>query len=142
MAVDGFQNLYVADTNNHRIQFYPRGATLGTTIAGSSSGAAGSSYSQLNNPSAIYVDTNRAMYILDRTNYRVLKWQYGEPLGYVVAGGAGAGSALNQFSTSYGMFIDQQTNIYISDSANCRVTLWQASNRTSSILVCCFVPYE
>ena len=108
---------------------------MGTTIAGSSVATAGSSYSQLYYPSAIYVDANRAMYILDRTNYRVLKWQYGEPLGYVVAGGTGAGSALNQISTSYGMFVDQQANIYVSDSANCRVTLWAANNRTSGVLV-------
>ena len=135
--MDGFQNLYVADTNNHRIQYYLRGATLGTTIAGSSTAVPGSSLSQLNYPSAIYVDNNRAMYILDRNNYRILKWQYGDPLGYVVAGGAGSGSALTQFSTSYGMFIDQQANIYISDNANHRVTVWQTSNRTSSILVSC-----
>lgn len=137
MAVDGYQNLYVADTNNHRIQFYLRGSSVGTTIAGSS-GSAGSSFSQLNYPSAILVDSSRAMYILDRTNYRVLKWQHGEPLGYVIAGGNGAGSALNQISTSYAMFLDQQTNIYISDSSNCRVTVWYAANRTSGVLVSSF----
>ena len=75
------------------------------------------------------------MYILDTSNYRVMKWQVGEPMGYVVAGGRGAGSALNQFSTSYSMFVDQQYNIYVSDYANARVTLWLASNTTSSILV-------
>lgn len=75
------------------------------------------------------------MYILDTTNYRVMKWQVGEPLGYVVAGGRGAGAALNQISTSYGMFVDQQNNIYVSDNANARVTLWYATNTTSGVLV-------
>ena len=75
------------------------------------------------------------MYILDRTNYRVMRWTHGEPRGYVVVGGNGAGAALNQISTSYGMFVDSQLNIYVSDSGNSRVTCWESRNRTSGILV-------
>ena len=99
----------------------------------------GSTFSQLNNPTAIFVDSNQVMYILDQINYRVLRWAHGEPLGYVVAGGNGAGSALTQISTSYGMFVDSQYNIYVSDSGNSRVTLWQTRNRTSGILVKTFI---
>lgn len=75
------------------------------------------------------------MYILDTTNYRVLRWRLGEPLGYVVAGGRGAGSGLNQISTSYSMFVDSQANIYVSDSGNSRVTKWFSTNTTAGILV-------
>ena len=99
------------------------------------SGSAGSTLSQLYNPFAIYVDPNQMMYILDQTNYRVLRWKFGEPLGYVVAGGNGAGGSLTQISTSYAMFIDSQYNIYVSDSGNSRVSLWLPTNRTSGILV-------
>jgi hypothetical protein len=105
----------------------------GTTIAGS--GSYGSDYSELYNPSAIYVSPSRTMYILDTTNYRVLRWQFGDPLGYVVVGGNSAGSSLTQISTSYGMFVDSQYNIYISDAGNNRVTLWLSTNTTSGILV-------
>jgi hypothetical protein len=110
------------------------GSFRGTTIAGNS-GSAGSSYSELYNPTAIYVDPNRVMYILDQTNYRILRWTYGEPRGYLAAGGNGAGSAYSQFSTSYAMFVDSQNNIYVSDSGNSRVTLWTPGNRTWSTLV-------
>ena len=110
------------------------GSLLGTTVAGSGT-TAGSSLSQLYNPSAIYVGPNRVMYILDLSNYRVLRWNFGEPLGTVVAGGQGAGSNLNQISTSYGMFVDSQFNIYVSDTGNSRVTLWSVTNTTSGILV-------
>ncbi|CAF4520227.1 unnamed protein product, partial [Rotaria sp. Silwood2] len=133
-VLDGYQNLYVADQANHRIQYFPRGTTTGITVAGSS-GSAGSTYSQLYNPSAIYVDSNRAMYILDTTNYRVLRWQFGDPFGYVVAGGNGAGAALTQITTSYGMFVDSQSNVYVSESGNHRVTLWLSTNATAGILV-------
>ncbi|CAF4993534.1 unnamed protein product, partial [Rotaria sp. Silwood1] len=133
-VLDGYQNLYVADTTNHRIQYFPRGTTTGITIAGSS-GSAGSAYAQLNNPHAIYVDSNRVMYILDTTNYRVLRWQFGDPFGSVVAGGNGAGAALTQITTSYAMFVDSQSNIYVSEYSNHRVTLWLTTNTTSGILV-------
>jgi hypothetical protein len=114
--------------------FFLKGSTTGTTVAGNS-GAAGSGYSELNNPTTIYVDSNRLMYILDATNYRVLKWQLGDPLGYVVAGGSGSGAGLNQITASYGMWVDNQYNIYISDYSNHRVTLWLARNTTTGILV-------
>lgn len=75
------------------------------------------------------------MYILDTTNYRVLKWKYGEPLGYIVAGNQVSGSGLNQISTSYAMFVDTQSNVYVSDSGNNRVTKWLSTNTTYGIVV-------
>jgi hypothetical protein len=143
--------MYVVDTSNHRIQYFPYGiistfqnrniihfnnlgSYIGTTVAGVTS-SYGSSYSQLYNPAAIHLDSNNNMYILDTTNYRVLKWTVGDPLGYVVVGGNGAGSSLTQISTSYGMFMDNQLNIYVSDSGNSRVVKWLSTNTTSGILV-------
>ena len=114
--------------------FAQLGTLSGRTVAGVS-GSGGSSFSQLNDPTAIHIDSNRVMYILDFSNYRVLRWPEGEPRGYIVAGGNGAGSALNQISNSYAMYVDHQLNIYISDSGNSRVTLWASSNRTSGVLV-------
>ncbi|CAF4613494.1 unnamed protein product, partial [Rotaria socialis] len=116
------------------LKYHQPGTTTGITIAGVT-GSAGGAYSQLYNPYAIYVDSNRAMFILDTTNYRVLKWQFGEPLGYVVAGGNGAGAALTQITTSYAMFVDAQSNVYVSEYSNHRVTLWLSTNTTSGILV-------
>ena len=78
------------------------------------------------------------MYILDSTNYRVLKWRLGDPLGYVMAGGNGAGSSLTQITTSYAMFVDSQYNIYVSEYSNHRVTKWSPTNTTAGILVFIF----
>ena len=111
---------------------------IGTTIAGGA-GAGGAAFSQLNNPSAIFVDSNRTMFILDTSNFRVLRWNFGEPRGHLVLGGNGNGPALNQLGWSYGMFVDPLYNIYVSDSSNHRVTLWLVTNRTSSVLVTCHV---
>ncbi|CAF4346002.1 unnamed protein product, partial [Rotaria magnacalcarata] len=64
------------------------------------------------------------MFILDTTNYRVLQWQAGEPMGYIVVGGNGNGAALTQIGVSYELFVDDQYNIYISESSNNRITKW------------------
>ncbi|CAF4516191.1 unnamed protein product, partial [Rotaria socialis] len=134
VAFDGYQNMYVVDTSNQRIQFFQSGSSTGITVAGST-GSAGSTMSQLYNPFAIYVDTNGTMYILDAYNYRVLRWQLGDPIGFVVAGGHGSGTTLGTIGLSYGLFLDNQYNIYISDTGNNRVVKWVAGNTTAGLLV-------
>ncbi len=74
------------------------------------------------------------MFIMDTDNYRVLKWQAGEPLGYVVAGGRGAGSTYDRLGTCYALFVDNQYNVYVSDNSN-RVTIWRVTNSSYSQLV-------
>lgn len=114
--------------------FLSLGSNVGTTVAGVTS-TAGSRRSELNSPFAIRVFSNGSMFILDTGNYRVLKWQVGEPLGYVVAGGNGYGSTFDRFGTCYGFFVDSLFNIYVSDSSFHRVTVWRVSNTTSGQLV-------
>lgn len=135
LSFDGYQNLFVADTTNHRIQYFLRGSATGTTVAGSSAGTAGSSLSELYNPYFVHVDSNRLMYILDTSNYRVLKWQLGDPLGFVIAGGAGNGGGFNQIGVSYSIFVDSNGNVYVSESSNHRVTFWSATNTSFGVLV-------
>lgn len=78
------------------------------------------------------------MYILDTTNYRVLKWQLGDQLGTVVVNGRGSGTTLDKIGTSYAMCFDNQNNIYISEYSNHRVTKWPLSNNTVGQLVSYF----
>ncbi len=112
----------------------------GTTVAGATSNA-GSSRATLNSPSAIFVTPNQTMFIMDTSNYRVLRWQLGDPLGYIVAGGNGYGSAFTQIGTCYALFVDSQYNIYISENDNHRVTKWSQTNTTAGILVIQFLIY-
>jgi hypothetical protein len=75
------------------------------------------------------------MFILDRDNYRILKWQVGDTLGYVVAAGRGNGALFTQMGVSYGLYVDSNYNIYISEQSNHRVTLWYNGNLTAGVLV-------
>ncbi len=98
-------------------------------------GSGGSGYSEFSFPTAIYVDSNGTMYILDSNNYRVVKWLRGEPLGFPVVGNRGAGSTLDKIGSSYGIYLDNQANIYVSEYSNHRVTKWYNGNTTAGILV-------
>ena len=158
VTFDRYRQMYVADHQNHRIQRYPPGSSLdiksliciifllptgsnvGTTVAGIT-GSPGSSLAQLNNPSAIYVDQNDAMYILDTSNCRVLQWDLGDPFGRVLVNGRGCGSTLDRIGTSYAMFIDSQWNIYVSENTNHRVTKWMNGNNVVGQIVR-FFSYE
>jgi len=88
------------------------------------------------------VDQNQTMYILDTSNYRVLKWNLGGTFGTVIAAGHASGSALNQIGTSYAMCFDNQNNIYISDNGNNRVVKWINGNNTVGQLVNLFFLFE
>jgi DNA-binding beta-propeller fold protein YncE len=153
---NGYGYMYVVDYANHRIQLFQPGSvkshtiylhclfsnlgssssTSATNVAGytwSSSG--GSGYSEFSYPTAIYVDLDGTMYILDYANYRVVKWLVGQPLGFSIAGNHGLGSTLDKMGTCYGLYLDNQKNIYISDYTNHRVTMWYNGNTTAGILV-------
>ena len=150
VTIDIYQNLYVVDYNNHRIQRFPAGlshfsihchphssligSNIGATVAGFSLGS-GPSRSELYNPTAIYVDLTGSMYILDSLNYRVLFWRAGDPLGTIIINGRGSGTTFDRIGRSYAMFIDGQQNIYVSENANNRVTKWFYGNNTISLLV-------
>lgn len=70
VALDLMGNVYVADRDNHRIQFYLTGETNGTTIAGVTS-SAGNNSTLLNSPSSVVVDSQLTIYVADSSNYRV-----------------------------------------------------------------------
>ncbi|CAF1292333.1 unnamed protein product, partial [Rotaria sordida] len=132
--VDGKNNTFVVDYGNHRIQRCSAGSTVGTTVAGFTR-TGGSGFSELRNPSSVYVTPDGILYILDNLNYRVQKWIYGEPLGFTVAGGRGSGTSLTQISAGYGLFVDNQYNVYVSEYGNHRVSMWTLGNTASGTRV-------
>jgi len=71
---DGF--LYVADTNNHRVQRLAPGELAGITVAGSASCQPGSGLGELNMPTCVCVDAaDGSLLVTDRANSRVLRFK-------------------------------------------------------------------
>ena len=86
VALDWSNTLYITDRYHHRIQKFMRGAKNGTTIAGQINGVAGSTSTQLNQPTGIYLNSNGDVFISDTNNNRIQRWNNGETSGRTVFG--------------------------------------------------------
>ncbi|CAF0831632.1 unnamed protein product [Adineta steineri] len=90
--IDKSGNIYVVDTNNHRIQKFSSGTNIAVTIAGIT-GSAGSALNQLNTPRYFTFDsTETYLYVCDYNNQRILRFSTNSTSGTngtLVAGGTG-----------------------------------------------------
>ncbi|CAF4883255.1 unnamed protein product, partial [Rotaria magnacalcarata] len=68
--IDGLDTIYIADYNNNRVQKFVSGSNVGIQVAGFGT-TAGSTGVYLNKPTAVSVNSNNMIYILDSLNYRV-----------------------------------------------------------------------
>ncbi len=131
VAVDNAGNLYISDTNNHRIR---KGTAAGiiTTIAGTGgSGFSGddgaATQAQLNTPVGIMLDGSGNLLIADAGNHRIRKLTLSTGIITTIAGsgygfggdGGQATQAQLNFPTSVAK--DQNGNLYISDTSNHQV---------------------
>ncbi len=121
-TADAEGNLYIVDSDNHRVQKWAPGATSGITVAGGNGN--GNAANQLSYPYGITIDAQGNLYIADSENQRVQKWAPGATSGSTVAGGNGYGDADNQLAYPGGITIDAQGNLYIADSDNYRIQKW------------------
>jgi len=71
---DEYENIYIADWNNQRIQFWSRNATIGKTLAGN--GTRGSALNQFDYPSVILVNSKKNLIVADMQNQRVTQWPF------------------------------------------------------------------
>ncbi|CAF3979432.1 unnamed protein product [Adineta steineri] len=112
--------LYVADTNNHRIQKWLYGASSGTTVAGQS-GVSGNALNQLNSPGTLIMDTNGSMYIVDYGNHRIVLWLLGSTSGIVIAGSDTHGVLPSQLYYPFDVRLDSTGALIVNDYSNNRI---------------------
>jgi hypothetical protein len=149
-SLDRNDNLYIADTNNHRVLFYPNGSTTATRVYGqngsfttNTSNNGGISPNSLNSPRAVYIDRNDILYITDTSNDRVLVYENGSTTASRVYGKLGdftdgtanfgglSASSLNQprYVTQ-----DKKNLLYINDTNNHRILSYQGQSTTANIV--------
>jgi len=134
-------NVYIADTNNHRIRKITILTGIITTFAGT--GTAGynsdgiqATSAQLNNPYGMVVDTTTGdVYFADSDNHRIRKIAGSTGIITTVAGngtqgfsGDGGAATRAQLNTPYDVFLHTVTgDLYIADRLNSRIRKVTAS---------------
>ncbi|CAF4141352.1 unnamed protein product [Adineta steineri] len=111
--------LYVADTGNNRIQKWLYGASNGITVAGQSA-VGGSALNQLSTPVTLIMDMNRAMYIVDSGNNRIILWLLGATSGILIAGGTW-GVSPSQLYNPGSVRFDSTGALIVNDNSNNRI---------------------
>jgi sugar lactone lactonase YvrE len=104
---------YVADTGNHRIEFFiPSGSFAGKW------GTLGSGNGQFNTPLGVAVDSSGDVYVVDTGNQRVQKFS---ATGAFIAKWGSAGSGDGQFNNPHRVAVDKYGNVYVTDTENNRI---------------------
>ncbi|CAF0960958.1 unnamed protein product [Rotaria sordida] len=130
--VDENQNLFIADTNNHRVLKWEKNSSSGITMAGET-GNPGSGLDQLNSPQAIWVDSKNNLYIADLRNHRVME-RSPQSEG-IVAGGNGQGDLPNQLNDPVGLYFDESNNdLYISNYLGHSITKWKIGEKQGTFI--------
>lgn len=132
-----FGNLYVADTNNHRVRMVDAATGIIRTIAGTGIntedivdvGMAGTSM-QLFYPRDVAVDASGNVYIADTYQHRIRFWNAGTGIiatyvgsgtGAPGSGGDGAQATSSSLNYPNGVALDNYGVLYIADTQNCRI---------------------
>jgi sugar lactone lactonase YvrE len=143
VAVGPDGRLYIADTENHRIQRVNTDGTLviiaGTGDAGYGGDGGLAINAQLNGPYSVAVDALGLVYIADQTNSRIRRINLVGTIDTVAGTGAdgynGDGQAANSATLSYpyGVAVGPQGLLYIADYYNNRIRRINADGTIATV---------
>jgi sugar lactone lactonase YvrE len=127
VAVDSSFNVYVADSDNHKIRKITPGGVV-TTLAGSgSSGSADGTgtLASFSYPKGVAVDTERNVYVADTNNSKIRKITSAGVVTTLAGSGSrgssdGTGAAAD-FFYPWGVAVDNNGNVYVADSNNHKI---------------------
>jgi sugar lactone lactonase YvrE len=142
LALDSNGNLFIADTDNHRIRKIS-GTTI-TTVAGNgeqgfSGDGAAVTAAGIDSPNGVAVDAAGKIYIGDTRNQRVRVVDTAGVIstlagnGSKAYGGDGGTAAGASLARPRGLSVDAQGNIYIADSDNNRIRVVGTTGKISTV---------
>ncbi len=142
--VDGSGNLYIADTDNHRVRRVDPSGVI-TTVAGNGNGGFSgdrkpATTARLNAPTGVFVDGSGNLYIVDAGNHRIRKVDARSGVITTVAGsgigsfsGDGGPATSAWLNVPTGVFVDGSGNLHIADAGNSRIRKVDASGIITTV---------
>ncbi|UJR06931.1 hypothetical protein I4U23_011220 [Adineta vaga] len=124
MFVDKMNNIYIADSLNHRIIKWNEYLYKSFTIAGGN--GKGNETNQLNYPTALFIDNEENIYIFDNGNNRIIKWNINRNDRIII---------IEQIYNCSSIFVDQKLNIYLSEISNHRIRKWLKDSRLGQTII-------
>ena len=136
VALDGAGNLYIADSENHRIRKVDAAGVISTVAGAGTEGYNGdggaATAAQLNYPVGVAVDGAGNLYIADLGNHRIRKVDAAGVISTVAGagstgesgggfGGDGGPATAAQLRSPAGVALDGAGNLYIADALNNRI---------------------
>jgi len=119
LAVDSRGRVYVADTQNHRIQVFSRNGTFLFTW-----GSGGNGNGFFDSANDVAVDAAGQVYVADTENNRI---QVFDSSGSYLAQWGSSGSDPGQFSLPNGLDVAGSGSVYVADTDNHRVQVFDSS---------------
>jgi DNA-binding beta-propeller fold protein YncE len=122
---DALGNLFVADTQNHRIQkFSPDGKLIRMWGRNGGDGTSGLGPGEMNQPRGLATDPFGNVWVADHENGRVLKFDNNGKLLLTLGANGGDGSrgeGTGEFNAPRGICTDAEGTIYVADDVNHRM---------------------
>ncbi len=134
LYVTSANDIFVVDTNNHRVVKWLMNGTSGILVADLN--RQGSDSNQLSYPSGLYVDEmNNILYVVDRSNNRILKYTNESTSGMTAFGG-GPHTPFSDVRSEYvqplSVLVDKMGNILIGEPS--RITKWTPDIKSNMII--------
>ncbi|HMH20175.1 MAG TPA: hypothetical protein VK563_00295 [Puia sp.] len=139
IAVDTIGNIYVADTNNHRIRKISPSGLVSTLAGNGMEGFANGPgiFAQFSSPSGVAVDLSGTLYVADGNNHRIRMITLAEGVttlaGSGIMGFAEGAGAQASFNTPAGVAVDATGNVYVADRSNFRIRTITPSGTVSTL---------
>ena len=133
VVLDSNGNLFIADTNNHRIRKVDANTGLITTVAGDGTRGSGgdggpATAAQFDSPTGVAVDNAGNLFIADSGNHRIRKVDGVTGVVTTVAGTGTAGfsgddgpAISGRLNGPAGVAVDTKGNLFIADTSNDRI---------------------